>query len=445
MKHVVIIGNGISGITAARYIRKLSNHRITVISGESNHFYSRPALMYIYMGHMRYEDTKPYEDSFWQKNRIALKRAWVSTVNSSNKSITFTDGTVMQYDDLILATGSVPNRFGWPGQDLTGVQGLYSLQDLETMQTNTKSAKHAVIVGGGLIGVEMAEMLHSRGIGVTMLVRENRYWGNVLPKEEAIMIERHLANRQIDVRLNTEMNEIKGGNHDKVEAVVTNSGESISCQFVGLTTGVSPNISFLESSGIETDRGILINEFLETATPGVYALGDCAQFRQHPDSNRSEIEQVWYTGRMMGEILANTICGNRTAYKPGVWFNSAKFFDLEYQTYGWVRVHPNEDEQVFYWQHQSDEKCLRLVYDKRSRALAGINTLGIRLRHVVCEHWIKHAVPIEVVLAELKDTNFDPEFFKRYEKEIIAQFNQENGTSITAKKRCWKRTLQANE
>ena len=162
MQHIVIIGNGIAGITAARMIRKLSDDRITVISGETDYFFSRTALMYIYMGHMEYRHTKPYEDWFWKKNRIELKRAWVSSVNFDAKKVLFSKGGELAYDKLILAIGSQSNKFGWPGQNLKGVQGLYSYQDLELMEENTKNIRRAVIVGGGLIGIEMAEMLHSR-------------------------------------------------------------------------------------------------------------------------------------------------------------------------------------------------------------------------------------------------------------------------------------------
>ena len=161
MQKIVIIGNGIAGITAARHIRKLSDNEITVISGETDHFFSRTALMYIYMGHMKYENTKPYEDWFWDKNRINLKKAWVKSIDFDQKEIALDGEGNMAYDKLILATGSQSNKFGWPGQDLDGVQGLYSYQDLELMEANTKDVHQAVILGGGLIGVEMAEMLHS--------------------------------------------------------------------------------------------------------------------------------------------------------------------------------------------------------------------------------------------------------------------------------------------
>ncbi|MEZ4784760.1 MAG: FAD-dependent oxidoreductase [Candidatus Kapaibacterium sp.] len=119
-KNVVIIGNGIAGITAARFIRKFSDHSITVISEESDHFYSRTALMYIYMGHMTYENTKPYEDWFWKKNRIELVRGYVTSVETDGKKLHLAGGNVVNYDVLILATGSRSRKFGWPGQDLKG-------------------------------------------------------------------------------------------------------------------------------------------------------------------------------------------------------------------------------------------------------------------------------------------------------------------------------------
>ena len=180
MRHIVIIGNGISGITTARHIRKLSDDKITIISSETAHFFSRTALMYIYMGHMKFEHTKPYEDHFWIKNRIDLILEHVKSIDTDSKTLTFSNNNTLGYDILVLATGSKPNKFGWPGQDLKGVQGLYSFQDLETMEEYTSNIKRAIIVGGGLIGVEMAEMLLSRQIPVTFLVRENRFWGGVL-------------------------------------------------------------------------------------------------------------------------------------------------------------------------------------------------------------------------------------------------------------------------
>jgi NAD(P)H-nitrite reductase large subunit len=425
MKHIVIIGNGISGITAARNIRKRSNDNITVISAETDHFFSRTALMYIFMGHLKYENTKPYEDWFWKKNRIELVKDCVEKVDSESKKLILRNRGNFKYDILIIASGSKSNKFGWPGQDLKGVQGLYSFQDLELMEQNSKGIKHAVIVGGGLIGIEMAEMLLTRKIGVTILVRENEFWSNVLPIQEANLISRHVRSHHVDLRLNTELKEIQSDGNGKVKSIVTNKGETIDCQFVGITVGVSPNIDFLKGSGIATKRGVLVNEFLETNVPDVYALGDCVE-RKYDLPGRRNIEQVWYTGRMMGEVVAQTICGEKAKYEPGPWFNSAKFFDIEYQTYGNVWNELKSNEMEFYWEHTSGVKCVHVVWDKITNQFLGINTFGIRMRHECFDKWLREKRSIDFVMEHLVEANFDPEFFSRHEDEIVSEYKKVN-------------------
>lgn len=425
MSNIVIIGNGISGITAARHIRKLSDHNITVISSETKYFFSRTALMYVYMGHMKFEHTQPYENHFWEKNRIDLLQATVTHVNTAGKSLTLNGGKTLGYDKLILATGSSPNKFGWPGQDLKGVQGLYSKADLDNMETYTQNIQRAVVVGGGLIGIEMAEMLLSRNIPVTFLVREKSFWNGVLPDGESAIINRHIREHHVDLRLGSELKEILSDDDGRAKAVITNEGEQIDCQFVGLTAGVHPNIEFLKDSGIEINRGILVNRHLETSASDVYAIGDCAEQRESIGERRP-VEQVWYTGRMMGETVAQTICGRQTSYNPGHWFNSAKFFDIEYQTYGWVWAKPRENEERFYWEDTSGKKCLHIVFDKDSRELIGINVFGIRLRHEVCNSWLEEKKTVDHVMAHLEQANFDPEFYRRHEKEIKQAFNSVN-------------------
>ncbi len=423
--HIAIIGNGIAGITAARHLRKYSNHQITVISGETEHFFSRTALMYLYMGHMTFAHTKPYEDAFWPKNKIDLVYDWVTEVNTAEQQLSFQSGKSLKYDKLIIASGSTPNYFGWPGQNLEGVQGLYSFQDLEKMEkTSTQGLTHAVIVGGGLIGIEMAEMLHSRNIGVTMLVREPSYWSNVLPKEESELINIEITEHHIALQLKTELKEIKGNAHGKVTSIVTSAGQEIACQLVGLTAGVKPNIAFLAKSGLETDRGILVNEFFESSQPNVYAIGDCAQFRVAP-AGRRPIEQVWYTGRMHGETLAYSLCKKKTAYRPGPWFNSAKFFNIEYQTYGEVPATLADTTETYCWMNTAEKKLVRIVFERSTQRFVGLNSFGIRYRHECFNQWLQEGKSVGYVLGNLQKANFDPEFFKQYESEIVSGFQKQ--------------------
>ena len=426
MEHIVIIGNGIAGITAARHIRKLSDKKITIVSSESEHFFSRTALMYVYMGHMRWQDIKPYEDWFWDKNRLDLKKGYVETVDTDTKTLHFKEGDTLTYDKLILATGSTTNTFGWDGLDLNGVQGLVSKQDLELLEKNAPNNKEcpsAVIVGGGLIGIEMAEMLRTRDIKVTLLVREPAFWENALPLLNSQMLSRHIESHGVDLRHHAHLDKILGDENGNVRGVLTTSGEEIPCQVVGVATGVKPNIEFLRSSKIESGMGILVDKNLKTNIPDVYAIGDCAQQRE-PIGLRPPIEAVWYTGRMMGETVAQTICGNPFEYNPAHWFNSAKFFDIEYQTYGWVfpQSRLRDYEEQFHWKCKSDLRAITISYNKETEEFLGINTFGIRMRHEVFDRWLSENRSVDYVIENLRKANFDPEFFRRYEGEILGEY-----------------------
>ncbi len=436
MQHLVIIGNGITGVTCARHVRKQSDMRITIISSESKYFFSRTALMYVYMGHMKWENIKPYEDWFWKKNKIELIYARVTSIDTDNKIVKLNDDSTVNYDKLVVATGSQVNKFGWPGQNLAGVQGLYSKQDLELLTENSKNVRHAVIIGGGLIGIELGEMLHTRNIHVTFLVRENFYWGNILPPEEASLVSRHIIEHGLNLKLATQLKEILPDENGRVRAVTTDKGEEIPCQFVGLTPGVHPNIDLVKNTKIETGRGIIVNEYLETNLPDVYSAGDCAEIKPTDEIQPNHVEQLWYTGKMQGEVLAQNILGKRIKYDRGMWYNSAKFFDIEYQTYGFVSNEPREGEESFYWEHHSGKKCLHIVYSTKGRNVTGFNVFGIRLRHKVCESWIKEKRTIEYVMENIRDANFDPEFYRHHEEEIINKFNKENtGGKIVLKKK----------
>ncbi|NVJ85690.1 MAG: FAD-dependent oxidoreductase [Algoriphagus sp.] len=441
--HIVILGNGIAGITCARQLRKQSDSvKITVISGESTYFFSRTALMYVFMGHMKFEHTQPYENWFWEKNRIELLEKWVERVDFAEKELHFQSGGKFSYDQLVLATGSKPNKFGWPGQDLQGVQGLYSKQDLELMEQNTsEGVNHAVIVGGGLIGIEMAEMLAYKGISVTFLVRETGFWRNVLPKEESALVGRHVSEHHMNLRLETELAEIIPDEFGRVKAVRTNKGEELPCQFVGLTAGVTPNIDFLKETDLKVNRGILVDSFFKTNIPDVFAIGDCAEFHEPPAVGRNKIEQVWYTGRMHGETLAYNLLHDPVPYQPGVWFNSAKFLDIEYQTYGWVPSDWSEEAfNSFYWEHESGKVSIRLFIDHENKVL-GVNNFGFRLSHSFFDKAIKERWEVVEVIKRLEDANFAPEFFAPYIQAIQSAFQKKSGIAIKLKKRTFIQKL----
>lgn len=443
---LIIIGNGIAGITAARTVRKLHPEiQIKIISEETDYFFSRTALMYIYMGHMRARDTEPYARDFYQKNRLELIRDRVTQVDTDTSCVHLQSGGSLFYNFLLITSGAKPNKFGWPGQDLPRVQGMYSMQDLEGLEAVTNKKNHlvrrATIVGGGLIGIELAEMLHTRHIPVTMLVRENSYWKNILPPAESQMVNNEIREHGIDLRLETELKEILPAEDGGAGAAITNQGDKIVSEFIGLTAGVSPNINFLKQSKVETARGVLVNHALQTSIRGIYAAGDCVQFRK-PDGNPGPVEQLWYTGRMHGEVVGRQIVhaaflkeGRQTeadsidtgAYERGIWYNSAKLFTIEYHTYGMV---PAQLEANFthVWQDPDPKSkiLIRLVWEMHNgtACLTGMNSLGVRFRHRVFEAWLSDRRDIDYVVDHLGEAQFDPEFFKHKFRDFQADFRK---------------------
>jgi NADPH-dependent 2,4-dienoyl-CoA reductase/sulfur reductase-like enzyme len=411
-RHILIIGNGISGITAARTIRASSDHAVTVVSSESPYFISRTALMYAYMGQIRYSDLKPYPDHDWARVGIELRHDYATRIRHDEHIVELASGESLPFDDLVIATGSRPNRFGWPGENAPGVQGLYSMQDLQVLESESASMKSAVIVGGGLIGIELSEMLRSRGIPVTFLVRERSYMNYLLPADASEMVTRHIGRYGIDFRFGTQLESIETNSAGRACAVRTSHGDVIESDFVGLTAGVRPNVDLAASSDVETAAGVLIDRRFRTSRENVYAIGDCAEFRR-PLPSGGIIEQLWYSGRRHGQVLGRNLAGEDIDYTPGIFFNSAKFFDLEYQQYGRVDAVIDTEFDSITLGDLPNQQLIRIQFEAFSSVVVGLMSLGVRLKHQVCDEWISSGTVVDIVLRDFRNAIFDPEFSRR--------------------------------
>ncbi len=426
---VVIIGNGIAGTTAARFVRKAGPHTITMVSDETDHPYARTSLMYVFMGHVRYEDIKLYEDRFWAKNRIERVRARVVHIDQEAHRVTLHTGRALDYDRLVIATGSSPLAGRWPGEQLPGVYNFYGIADVEKLDAHVgdgKKVRRATVIGGGLSGVELSEMLHTRGVQVTYLVRGARYMGSTLPPEESALVEKEIRRHGIELRLNSEAALFEGA--DRVAQVVTTGGERIEADLVAVAIGVRPNLVALEGSGIETRRGVLVDAHLRTSAPDVFAAGDCIEWRQ-ADTGHAPVEQLWYTGRLQGYYAARNLLGDSAPYEKGMYYNSAKFYTLEWQQYGFVPPVPGDDAASVVW--QDGQRLIRLVYRPSGQALVGVNVMGVRYRAEVCGAWIKAGTPLPEVVAQLARANFDPEFHHRPERQLQQAFEAQRARLST--------------
>src|SRR5438132_7094826 len=174
--HYLIVGNGVGGMEAALGLRRRDGGaRITIVADEHDHFYSRPALMYVFAGQTSLRDTEPYDRALYERLRFERVRGRVAALDAAGKSVRMDEGRTIGYDRLLLAVGSTGRPAPWPGAAGPGLHYFVTLRDLEGLDRDARPGRHAVVVGGGLIGVEVAEILRHRGLKVTFVIRENWY------------------------------------------------------------------------------------------------------------------------------------------------------------------------------------------------------------------------------------------------------------------------------
>jgi NADPH-dependent 2,4-dienoyl-CoA reductase/sulfur reductase-like enzyme len=394
MDHV-IVGNGVAGITAANRVRSRDGAaNITVVSKESEHFFARTALMYVFCGQMSERDVEPLERDHYERMRFKRVRDRAAGIDTENRRLRMESGKDIAYDRLLIASGSVPRMLDCPGKDLNGVGNFVTWQNLKWMQKEAQTARKAVIVGGGLIGIEVAEILLHAGIEVSFLIRDGYFWPIALDTNEGTMVVDHMRHHGCDVRLMTECQEVLG-NEGKVVGVLTKGGETIDCDMVVFTIGVVPQTNWLKESGLERDKtgGVVVNEYLETSLPGVWAAGDCTSVVWFNGVRRPE--QLWYTARDQGEIAGLNLVGGKNIYRRGTLYNSAKFFDLEYTTAGYVNF-KFEGEQSWYQCEPTTNYSERITY-LPDRSVIGFNMIGRRWDHRVMIRWVEEKRPLEWV------------------------------------------------
>jgi NADPH-dependent 2,4-dienoyl-CoA reductase/sulfur reductase-like enzyme len=406
----VIIGNGVAGTTAALALRARDpDAAITMISGESDYFFSRTALMYAYLDRMTLRDLEPYERGVWEKQRIQRVRGWVRDLDATSKTLTLDNGSVVPYDRLLLATGSVGRELPWEGWDRakSGLLHFVTLDDLHRCERHTRRGGKAVVVGGGLIGVELVECLVHHGMRVTFLVREPWYWPAALGGEEGRMISDHIRSHGVNLLLEESVQKVESSDEGRVQAVIAESGRRFECEFLGVTAGVKPAIAWLGRTKTppRTARGILADTAFRTSLGDVWTAGDCAEI-EIPGSPPL-LEQIWYSAKRQGELAARSMLGDAVDYRPPVFFNSSKFFDIEFTTVGRVNDAPAASAQ-FYWRAPGREASIRIV--ESGGAVIGFNMLGSRWDHTVLERWILERRPMNYVMPRLRQAQFDVEF-----------------------------------
>jgi len=267
-------------------------------------------------------------------------------------------------------------------------------------------------VGGGLIGLEVVEVLLMAGLDVSFLIREDWYWPIALDRTEGDMVVEHVQQHGCDVRLKTECSEVLGRD-DRVVGVRTGAGETIDCDLVLFAIGVRPQTDWLKDSGLELDKfgGIVVDEHLSTNLPDIYAAGDCTSVVWFNGVRRPE--QLWYTSRDQGRVAGSNLAGAKRIYQRGIFYNSAKFFDLEYTTAGFVNF-KFDGEQNWFQREPGTMYTQRITY-LPDQSVVGFNFLGRRWDHRPLVRWVEAKRPLDWVLQHLHEANFDEELMPKFE------------------------------
>ncbi|MEJ7609209.1 MAG: FAD/NAD(P)-binding oxidoreductase [Bryobacteraceae bacterium] len=408
---LVIIGNGVAGITAALALREREqNAVITVISGESDFFFSRTALMYAFMDRMSLRDLEPMERRVYKAKEISRVRGWVVNLDSDKHSVTLASGESIFYDSLLLATGSLANQPEIEGLNYAteGVVNFVTLEDLGRCERQTRRGGRAVVIGGGLIGIELVECLAHHQMDVTFLIREPWYWPAALNDEEGTMVAQHLRRHGIQVILDESVTGVTVAKNGTVSGVCVASGTEYPCELLGIAVGVHPAVEWL--AGCRTPpairRGVVVDAGFRTSLPDVFSAGDCAEI-EIPEC-KPLIEQIWYSAKRQGELAAKSMLGDFVAYRPPVFYNSSKFFDIEFTTVGVCTPEPG----LLSLQGRVLGRDISVRGIFRDDAAIGFNMLGSRWDHTCLERWISERRTPGYVIEHLGLAQFDVEFGK---------------------------------
>jgi NAD(P)H-nitrite reductase large subunit len=342
MTRYVIIGTGVAGIAAANTLRNLENSAEIIMVGDDPHgFYSRPGLAYYLTGEIPEKHLAIYTKEDWKQLKIRFVKGLATRLDPKKHQLDLGGVGGIKYDRLLLATGSTAVPLTVPGANLQGVVKLDDFEDTRQIISLSRRAKNAVVVGGGIIAVEMVEGLMKRGVKVHYFLRGDRYWPNMLDESESHLIEHRLSDEGAIIHYNTEVAEVLG-KRGKVAGVRTTKGETIRCELVAVGIGVKARMELAKAAGLATGRGIMTDETLMTSDPDIFAAGDAAEMRD-PQSGQAYIDTLWHPAREKGRIAAINMTSRKSKYKKKIAVNVLRLAGVMTTIIGAVGTKDEED------------------------------------------------------------------------------------------------------
>lgn len=344
MTRYLIIGTGVAGISAAEAIRKTNpSAEIVLIGDDPFGYYSRPGLAYYLTGEIGEKQLFPFTVRDFQQLNVRYVKGRAVRIARQEHQVELDGGNRIAYDRLLLAVGAQAARLAVPGANLQGTFKLDNMADARAILNAARRARRAVVVGGGITALELVEGLTAQKLKVTYLLRGDRYWSNVLDEQESRIVERRLREEGVDLVYRAEVIEVMG-KRGRVEAIRLLDGHTFRCDMLAYAIGIQPRVQLAKEAGLAVDKGILVNEFLQTNDPDIFAAGDAAQ-AYDPLSGRSVIDTLWNPAREQGRVAGLNMAGQPIGYIKSPPFNVTRLAGLTTTIIGAIG-HGGRDEDL---------------------------------------------------------------------------------------------------
>ncbi len=371
---IVIVGGGAAGFAAAEMLRRRGYAgRLTLLSADEDAPYDRPNLSKDYLAGTAEEAWMPLRpDNFYADNEIDLQlRTTVADIDAQARMVTTDDGRTFPFDRLLLATGAEPVRLKIPGSERPHVFTLRSMADSRAIIDQIGKSKSAVILGAGFIGLEVAASLRERGLKVHVVTQDARPFETVLGADLGDLIRSTHKAHGVEFHLNATIASI----HERT-ALLSN-GSELGADLVIIGVGVRPRVALAEKAGIATDRGILVDEFLETNRPGIFAAGDAARWHDLHSGERRRVEH-WVVAERQGQAAAENMLGMRRPFLDIPFFWSAHY-DMTIRYVG----HATAWDEMEIDGDPASHDCM--VGYKKGGRVAAVAAIGRDLQALDCE------------------------------------------------------------
>jgi len=314
--HHIVVGAGPAGVAACRTLRDLDpSAKITLLGNEPEPPYSRMAIPYLLVENINESGTYLHKaESYYLERKIDVIREAVTSVNTANKTVSLANNQSLDYDRLLIATGSTPIQAPIPGIDLPGIHNCWTLADARAIIEHAKPDTSVVLVGAGFIGCIILEALVKRGVRLTVIEREDRMVPRMMDATAGRLLQRWCESKAVTVHTNTSVSGIE--QTGKALAVSLDNGNTLEAGLVITAMGVKPNSGFLQGSEIDLDQGILVDNYLETNKTDVFAAGDVAQGRDYTTGG-FVVQAIQPTAVEHGRITAKNMVKAKSVIHPG--------------------------------------------------------------------------------------------------------------------------------